>query len=128
MLISKQTIRFILCALVISIAAQSAIEAYPYAYQRLILKKNGKIVKIVDLIGDTHIPEIANKPRLLGPSEKTLLATFQKISTRTGKGKIELLGESRPENIKYFQYLKQWHSTSGLWLILHKLHARYNLH
>lgn len=116
MTISFKTIRLAVTALFISIVLQSTIEAYPYAYRRLVLKQNGKITKVIDFISDVHLPEkefdveqiaamsenqdIALMPTQLstscnlGKTEESLLEIFEKIGNEKKGEKITMIGES----------------------------------
>lgn len=78
----------------------AAINAYPTAYHRYVLKEKGKIVKVVDLISDFHIPENFNDPRNLGSSEKALLSTLQKMGRRKNGEKIEFFGETSTSSLE----------------------------
>lgn len=103
----------------ISALSSSLMVAYPYAYRRLILKQNGSIIKIVDLISDVHFPEnqfdadeiISYLQSLcdegisinirnincaigMGENERALIAELQKIGVRCDGESIELIAES----------------------------------
>jgi hypothetical protein len=97
MYIFPKIIRFALYALATVFTLHSYIEAFPIAYRRLVLKKNGKTVKVIDLVCDVHIPEQDTKPNDLGESEKALLATLRKMGNRKSGQMVEVFGETSPD-------------------------------
>lgn len=97
MFISQKAIKLAFYAVTAAFAVQSTIEAFPAAYRRLVLKKNGKIVKVIDLVSDYHVPEQGTKPNDLGESEKALVATLKKMGNRTAGQTVEVFGETSPD-------------------------------
>lgn len=92
--------KLVIIAITIFSFSFSQIDAFPWQFQRLLLLENGTIIKVVDLIYDTHI--IAKEPvkrpskrqrmmltkeeqQSLTKSERTLLATLLKIAQQEPK-------------------------------------------
>lgn len=115
-MVSNRSIFFILIT-VISLTSFD-LKAYPYAYQRLILRHNNKIVKIVDLISDIHLPAQLKDEHLahhelekniiqrlkdifttsgMGPTEQALIKALEKIGSLKNGIRIEMIGESSSE-------------------------------
>lgn len=112
------------CLCIGLLALPSMVEAYAYAYRRLVLKKDGKIVKVVDLVSDAHSPEKSGK-LAQGPIDKALYTTLKKMALNKDREPFEIFGESSAALISCLSescFLMQ----GGMWLNLHKLHAMLN--
>lgn len=122
----KSILKTIILALFVPILVPVALEAYPYQFRRLILEKDGKIIKVVDLISDIHVSILHPKKKssshvkglkksehtIFNPSERSLLATLRKIAKRPSGETVELFLESSPESRLLFAnsrfYNNEW--------------------
>lgn len=112
------SLRSAACGLLLTIAMPMALQAYPYFYRRLILEKDGKIIKIVDLISDHHGLEVPQNPTEMGPSEKSLMEVLRKIGNREDGEIVEMLCESSPE-ARIICQEPQNHFASNLYILPH---------
>lgn len=123
MILINKTLRFILCSFIASLSLSSVLEAYPYAYRRLVLEKNGKIEKVVELISDLPIPEVP----MVNPGKFDLLTTIKTIVDEL-KGELaesnkKLSDKELTELIcaKFFGMVKMGKSEKSLAAALHAL-------
>jgi hypothetical protein len=78
-------ISLVLCSMIIALGSPSLLEAYPYAYRRLELKQNEKVEKIVELISDLPIPEVA----MANPKKFNLHTTLQNMFGKISRSSFE---------------------------------------
>jgi hypothetical protein len=98
-------------ALFVAFVAPVSIDAYPHVYERWILKKDGKIVKTVDLIGDIHFFENEASGELFddticaipGASERKMRQNLRRIADRKTGPIIEMFGEFSPHQRLFLQ-------------------------
>lgn len=92
-------------ALSIAVVTPSMLDAYPCHYRKLVLRKNGRIEKVVHLISDVHVQEEGSQlegSARIGKSGLKFIETLRRIGNRKNGPIVELLFESSPDKRKYF--------------------------
>jgi len=115
-------IRLFLCSMIIALGAPSLLEAYPYAYRRLVLKQDGKVEKVVELISDLPIPEIS----FTNPKKFNLVSTLQNMFSEISRSSLELQNLSPLEQNELIvktiiEPIEMGPSEKGLLAALHKI-------
>lgn len=85
MISPSTSIRLIFCSIILALSIPSILEAYPYAYRRLVLERDGKVEKVVELISDLPIPEIA----MANPKKFNLHTTLQNMFGKISRSSFE---------------------------------------